>query len=81
VVVENSARLMERLGFGYAAMRRENDKINLLRHHGIRPDRPDAFKPAYDQIIQGLSGLMSINGDERLNPLRCGFRCAIPSAA
>ncbi|MBI5324515.1 MAG: CoA transferase, partial [Ignavibacteriae bacterium] len=33
----------------------------------------DAFKPAYDQIIQGLSGVMAINGDERLNPLRAGF--------
>ena len=31
------------------------------------------MKPAYDQIIQGLSGTMAINGDERLNPLRCGF--------
>ena len=30
-------------------------------------------KPAYDQIIQGLSGVMAINGDERLNPLRAGF--------
>ncbi|HMK39866.1 MAG TPA: CaiB/BaiF CoA-transferase family protein, partial [Bacteroidota bacterium] len=30
-------------------------------------------KPAYDQIIQGLSGEMAINGDERLNPLRAGF--------
>ena len=31
------------------------------------------MKPAYDQIIQGLSGVMAVNGDERLNPLRCGF--------
>ena len=31
------------------------------------------MKPAYDQIIQGLSGIMAVNGDERLNPLRCGF--------
>jgi crotonobetainyl-CoA:carnitine CoA-transferase CaiB-like acyl-CoA transferase len=31
------------------------------------------MKPAYDQIIQGLSGVMAVNGDERLNPLRCAF--------
>jgi formyl-CoA transferase len=31
------------------------------------------LKPAYDQIIQGLSGEMAINGDERLHPLRAGF--------
>ena len=34
---------------------------------------PTRSKPAYDQIIQGLSGVMAVNGDERLNPLRCGF--------
>jgi formyl-CoA transferase len=31
------------------------------------------MKPAYDQIIQGLSGEMAVNGDERLSPLRAGF--------
>jgi formyl-CoA transferase len=40
---------------------------------GFGQTGPDAFKPAYDQIIQGLSGVMAINGDERLNPLRAGF--------
>ena len=55
-------------------MRKINAEHHLLRHHpGFGQTGPDAFKPAYDQIIQGLSGLMSINGDERLNPLRCGF--------
>jgi formyl-CoA transferase len=31
------------------------------------------MKPAYDQIIQGVSGEMAINGDEHLTPLRAGF--------
>ena len=37
--------------------------------------------PAYDQIIQGLSGAMSITGDAKAR--RCGWaiRSAIPSAA
>jgi formyl-CoA transferase len=74
VVVENfRPGVMERLGFGYGAMREENDKIIYCAITGFGQTGPDAFKPAYDQIIQGLSGLMSINGDERLNPLRCGF--------
>ena len=74
VVVENfRPGVMERLGFGYDAMRKENDKIIYCAITGFGQTGPDAFKPAYDQIIQGLSGLMSINGDERLNPLRCGF--------
>jgi len=74
VVVENfRPGVMERLGFSYEAMRQENDRIIYCAITGFGQTGPDAFKPAYDQIIQGLSGLMSINGDERLNPLRCGF--------
>jgi CoA:oxalate CoA-transferase len=40
---------------------------------GFGQTGPDAEKPAYDQIIQGLSGAMDVNGDERLHPLRAGF--------
>jgi len=74
VVVENfRPGVMERLGFSYDQMRRINPEIIYCAITGFGQTGPDAAKPAYDQIIQGLSGLMSINGDERLNPLRCGF--------
>jgi crotonobetainyl-CoA:carnitine CoA-transferase CaiB-like acyl-CoA transferase len=74
VVVENfRPGVLERLGFGYDQMRAINPRIIYCAITGFGQTGPDAFKPAYDQIIQGLSGLMSINGDERLNPLRCGF--------
>ena len=74
VVVENfRPGVMTRLGFGYDQMRKMNPRIIYCAISGFGQTGPDAFKPAYDQIIQGLSGLMSINGDERLNPLRCGF--------
>lgn len=74
VVVENfRPGVMQRLGFGYERMRQANPRIIYCAISGFGQTGPDAFKPAYDQIIQGLSGLMSINGDERLNPLRCGF--------
>ena len=74
VVVENfRPGVMDRLGFGYAQLRQMNARIIYCAISGFGQTGPDAFKPAYDQIIQGLSGLMSINGDERLNPLRCGF--------
>jgi crotonobetainyl-CoA:carnitine CoA-transferase CaiB-like acyl-CoA transferase len=74
VVVENfRPGVMERLGFSYDQMRKINPEIIYCAITGFGQTGPDASKPAYDQIIQGLSGLMSINGDERLNPLRCGF--------
>ena len=74
VVVENfRPGVMQRLGFGYEQMRAISPAIIYCAITGFGQTGPDASKPAYDQIIQGLSGLMSINGDERLSPLRCGF--------
>jgi CoA:oxalate CoA-transferase len=74
VLVENfRPGVMRRLGFPYETVREINPKIVYCAITGFGQSGPDAFRPAYDQIIQGLSGLMSINGDERLNPLRCGF--------
>ena len=74
VVVENfRPGVMKRLGFGWDAMRALNPRLVYCAISGFGQDGPDADKPAYDQIIQGLSGTMALNGDERLNPLRCGF--------
>ncbi len=74
IVVENfRPGVMERLGLGYSALREINPQLIYCAISGFGQTGPDAFKPAYDQIIQGLSGVMAINGDERLNPLRCGF--------
>jgi CoA:oxalate CoA-transferase len=74
VVVENfRPGVMARLGFSYEELCKINPKIIYCAISGFGQTGPDAFKPAYDQIIQGLSGVMAVNGDERLNPLRCGF--------
>ena len=74
VVVENfRPGVMTRLGFPYEELCKINPKIIYCAISGFGQTGPDAFKPAYDQIIQGLSGVMAVNGDERLNPLRCGF--------
>ncbi len=73
-VVENfRPGVMTRLGIGWDAMRAVNPRLVYCAISGFGQDGPDADKPAYDQIIQGLSGTMAVNGDERLNPLRCGF--------
>ena len=74
VLVENfRPRVMERLGFSFQKLRELNPKLIYCAISGFGQTGPDAYKPAYDQIIQGLSGVMAVNGDERLNPLRCGF--------
>ena len=74
VLVENfRPGVMDRLGLGYAVLSRRNPLLVYCAISGFGQTGPDAHKPAYDQIIQGLSGVMAINGDERLNPLRCGF--------
>lgn len=74
VVVENfRPGVMARLGFSYEDMAKINPRIIYCAISGFGQTGPDAFKPAYDQIIQGLSGEMDVNGDERLHPLRAGF--------
>jgi crotonobetainyl-CoA:carnitine CoA-transferase CaiB-like acyl-CoA transferase len=74
VVVENfRPDVMPRLGLGYEALAEINPRLVYCGISGFGKDGPDAAKPAYDQIIQGLSGEMDVNGDERLHPLRAGF--------
>lgn len=74
VLVENfRPGVMERLGLSYKTLSEINPRLVYCAISGFGQTGPDAFKPAYDQIIQGLSGVMAINGDERLNPLRSGF--------
>jgi CoA:oxalate CoA-transferase len=74
VVVENfRPDVMKRLGLGYDELAAINPRLIYCAISGFGQTGPDALKPAYDQIIQGLSGEMAINGDERLHPLRSGF--------
>ncbi len=74
VVVENfRPGVMDRLGIGYKVLAEENPGLVYCAISGFGQTGPDALFPAYDQIIQGLSGEMAVNGDERLNPLRAGF--------
>ncbi len=74
VVVENfRPDVMTRLGLGYPVLAEINPKLIYCAISGFGQTGPDADKPAYDQIIQGLSGEMDVNGDERLHPLRAGF--------
>jgi len=74
VLVENfRPGVMERLGLSHVTLRQKNPRLVYCAISGFGQTGPDAQKPAYDQIIQGLSGEMDVNGDERLHPLRAGF--------
>jgi crotonobetainyl-CoA:carnitine CoA-transferase CaiB-like acyl-CoA transferase len=74
VVIENfRPGVMDRLGLGYPVLRKRSTRLIYCAISGFGQSGPDAFKPAYDQIIQGLSGVMDVNGDDRLHPLRAGF--------
>ena len=82
VLVENfRPGVLARLGFSWETLHELNPRLIYCAISGFGQTGPDADKPAYDQIIQGLSGVMALNGDERLNPLRAGFPCVTRSAA
>jgi CoA:oxalate CoA-transferase len=74
VVLENfRPKVMERLGLGYDVLSARNPRIIYCAISGFGQDGPWAGRPAYDQIVQGLSGAMSVTGDTRTAPLRTGF--------
>lgn len=74
VLVENfRPGVMARLGIGYDALARVNPALIYCAISGFGSDGPLRDNPAYDQIIQGLSGVMSITGSEETGPLRAGF--------
>ncbi len=63
VVVENyRPRVADRLGVGYAALSADNPRIVYAAISGFGPDGPYADHPAYDTVIQGLSGFMHTQG-------------------
>ncbi len=65
VVVENfRPGVADRLGIGYAALSRDHPRLVYVAISGFGPDGPYAQQPAYDTVIQGLSGFMEIQGSE-----------------
>ena len=77
VLVENfRPGVMDRLGLGYEQLREHNPSLVYCAISGFGQDGPMRDAPAYDQIVQGLSGAMSITGDERCAPLRAGYPVA-----
>ena len=77
VLVENfRPGVMDRLGLGYDVLKIANPALVYCAISGFGQDGPWVDRPAYDQIIQGLSGVMSITGDAESAPLRVGYPIA-----
>ena len=77
VVVENfRPAVKDRLGIGYEALRAVNPRIVLGSISGFGQDGPDADRPGFDQIAQGMAGLMSITGEPGRGPMRAGIPIA-----
>ena len=77
VVVENfRPGVMDALGIGYAAVAQENPRVIYCSLSGYGADGPEAGRPGLDQIIQGMSGLMSITGFAGGEPVRVGIPIA-----
>ena len=74
VVLENfRPGVMDRLGLGWKALSELRPELIYCAISGFGQDGPLRDNPAYDQIIQGLSGVMSITGDPGSAPLRVGY--------
>ncbi|WP_369267741.1 CaiB/BaiF CoA transferase family protein [Streptomyces harbinensis] len=77
VLLENfRPGVLDRLGLGWDTLRAENPGLVYCAISGFGQTGPLRDRPAYDQIIQGLSGMMSVTGTAATAPLRAGFPVA-----
>jgi formyl-CoA transferase len=77
VVVENyRPDVKHRLGVDYAALSAINPKLVYASISGFGQDGPYAGRPGFDQIAQGMGGLMSITGEPGRGPMRVGIPVA-----
>ena len=73
VIVENfTPGVMGRFGLEYETVKKANPGIIYCSISGFGQDGPYQSRPAYDQIMQGISGLMSITGDPEGEPEKIG---------
>jgi crotonobetainyl-CoA:carnitine CoA-transferase CaiB-like acyl-CoA transferase len=77
VVVENfRPDVKKRLGIDYRALSKINPKLVYASISGFGQDGPYASRPGFDQIAQGMGGLMSITGLPGQGPVRVGIPVA-----
>ena len=77
VLVENfRPDVKDRLGIGYEAMRAVNPRLVYASISGFGEDGPYRMRPGFDQIAQGMGGLMSVTGLPGHGPVRAGIPVA-----
>lgn len=77
VVVENwRPDVKDRLGLGWPALSALNPRLVLGSISGFGQDGPYAGRPGFDQIAQGMGGLMSVTGLPGQGPVRAGIPVA-----
>ena len=77
VLVENfSPGAIARLGFGYETVRARNPGIVFASISGFGQEGPGSGRTAYDLIVQGMSGMMSITGEPSGMPTKLGIPIA-----
>ncbi len=81
VLVENfRPDVKKRLGIDYKALSKINPKLVYASISGFGQDGPYANRPGFDQIAQGMGGLMSVTGLPGQGPMRVGIPIADLSA-
>src|SRR5438309_8197587 len=74
VIVDNfRPGVIDAMGFGYDAISTENPRIIACSISGFGSTGPLRDFPGFDQIAQGMSGLMSVTGTEETGPTRVGI--------
>ncbi len=77
VFVENfRPGVADRLGLGYEILRNENPRLIYCSVTGFGSDGPYRERPGFDQVGQGMSGFMSVTGQEPTGPTRAGIALA-----
>lgn len=77
VLVENfRPDVKTRLGFDYETLRPKNPRLVYASISAFGQDGPYKDKPGVDQVIQGMSGLMSVTGEPGRGPMRVGIAIA-----
>jgi len=71
---------IRKLGLTYAALRQWNERLVCVALTGYGLEGPYSDSPAYDYVIQAITGVMSLTGDPSAPPTKAGYSAVDNSA-